>query len=96
MIAVVKPSFWITSFGVVVNHSIILVFAGEAVCVVIASLAVVGTVGTKVLIGTLACKLGKTHIQTKIVSAQIVWVVAAEAISKVQTDHTLGEAGSTY
>jgi len=72
MIAVIKASFWVTSFGVVVENSIVLVFAGEAVCVVITSLAVVGTVGTKVLVTPLARKLRKTHIQTEVVSAQIV------------------------
>jgi len=96
MKAIVKAKFGVTSFGVVVKHSIILGFTGDAVRIVITSLAVVRTVGTKLLVAPLTRKLRKTHIQTEVVSAQIVRVVTTEAISEVQAGHTLRGTRSTY
>jgi len=72
IITVVKAKLRVTTFSEVVENPVILVFAGQTTSVIIAGLAIIGTVGAKILLESLTCILWEAHIQTKVVSAEII------------------------
>jgi len=95
IILVVEASLRVTAIGVSVKDAVVGLVAGEAIGIVIAAFTVVGAVGTELFVASLASKLGKTHIQTNVVPAEVVRTVATHAVGEIHASDALLGTGST-